>query len=108
MHSLDDRQIAELHKLRDLADAAYLELDESYSTGLISDSKSAVFAVMTAADAIDLPTILASEVRQLARESWEGAVGMGEVYERAGKAIAAIGKLQRLIESFLDEEGSQA
>lgn len=102
MHTLNDSQLGELRKFLALTKEASRELGDSFSTGLMSDSKSAVYAVKTAAAELDMPEELASQLQQMAEDSWQGAVSMGEVYTRAGSAIGAIGRLQRLIESVFE------
>lgn len=71
----------------------------------MSDSKSAVFDVKTAAAELDMPEELARQLQQIAEDSWDGAVNAGDVYARAGSAIGAIGRLQRLIESVFAAHG---
>src|SRR5512139_2422056 len=106
MYTLNEQQLADLQKLLKLANPAELELDETFSTGRMSDAKSAVFAVKRAAEALDVPAELAAQLQQVAQESWHGATGAGgDVYERAGKAIAGIGKIQGLLQSAMAVTG---
>lgn len=72
MQELSDVQWAGLREFNKLVEAANYELADSFETGRMSDSKTAVFDMREAANALDLPDILASELRQMAQESWRG------------------------------------
>ncbi len=98
MQSLSEEQWEELRKFNRLVKTADYELSDTFETGRMSDSKSAVFDMREAANALDLPDAIASELRQMAQESWQGALSSGgDVYARAGKAIAAVGKIERFL-----------
>jgi hypothetical protein len=92
---LPENQQILLRKFLDLIKLANDELADSFDTGNMRDSKSAVYAVLTASESLDLPDDLAIPVRKMARVAWEGASGIGDVYSRAGNAIHAIGNLQK-------------
>jgi len=102
VYSLNDMQLDALQQFLTLVNTADVELDETFSTGRMSDAKSAVFAVKTAAETLDLPDELARQLKQMAQDSWRGATGAEDVYGRAGNAIRAIGHIQTLIHSVLD------
>ncbi len=106
MYSLNEQQLSNLQKPLKLANTAELELDEAFSTGRMSDAKSAVFAVKTTVEMLDVPEELAAQLQQVAQESWHGATGAGgDVYERAGKAIAGIGRIQTLLGQVMEVKG---
>ncbi len=105
MQPLNEQQKAALRRLLALADAAFRELDDSISTGLMSDSKSAVYAMREAAEALAgesaVPGELAAELLRLAQASWSGVTSSGDAYERSSRAIAPIGDMERLVEPLL-------
>ena len=92
---LTENQQILLRKFLDLIKLANDELADSFDTGNMSDSKSAVYDVLTAAESLELPDDLAVPLRKMAHVAWNGASGMGDVYSRAGNAIHAIGNLQK-------------
>jgi hypothetical protein len=101
MQELDEQQKTALRKFLALAKAAFLELDDSISTGLMSDSKSAVFDMRTAADALAVPEEIASDLRRLAHDSWSGVTSSGDAYDRSARAIGPIGEMHRLLEPLV-------
>ncbi|HKB59728.1 MAG TPA: hypothetical protein VKC56_06730 [Gallionellaceae bacterium] len=101
MQELSVEQVAGLRRLFALAESAFRELDDAMGSGLMSDAKSAVFAMMEAAEALALPDDVAAELRRLATLSWQGVTGSGDAYERTSRAIGAIGDLERVIAPLL-------
>ncbi len=72
----------------------------------MSDAKSAVYAMVTAASELDVPEEVASRLRQLAKESWSGVAGPGDKYERTSRGISPIGEIVRFIASVLEAAGA--
>jgi hypothetical protein len=104
MFSIQQSQWDGLNGFRELVKQANYELADSFETGRMSDSKTAVFNVMNASETLNLPEELLSQFQDLGRAAWHGAVsGNGEssdVYARAGAAIAVIGQIEKLIDSI--------
>jgi hypothetical protein len=105
MPQLNEQQLLDLRRLRDLSRTAFIDLHDSIGSGMMSDSKSSVYAVMQAAKALDMSDEVAAPLRQAAHEAWQGAVSIGEAYDRAAQALAAIGNLQRAIAAVYDANG---
>lgn len=104
MYAIQQQQWDGLDSFRKLVHQAVLELDESFETGRMSDSKTAVYNVMKASEQLDLPEEIAQQFEDLGRMAWRGATsGDGEnsdVYARAGAAIGVIGKIEKLLDSL--------
>ncbi len=106
MQELDETQWEQLRNFNKLVSLADYELSDTFDTGRMSDSRSAVFAVMNAADALNLPEEIAAELRAMAHDSWQGALSSGgDVYARAGNAIAAIGRIQNFLGTLCAAHG---
>lgn len=97
-----------LRKILDLIKQAHNEPADSFDTDRMSGSKSAVYDVMTAAEAPELPDDLATPLRAMAQVAWDGASGTGDVYGRAGGAIHAIGKLQKYVRAVETEASANS
>lgn len=105
MTLLSDEQHDSLLRFRGMVTLAIAELSDSISTGLMSDSKTAVYNVIQAADELVLPDELNHQLQSLVHSAWHGvAAGDGissDVYTRAAVAIQELGKLDRMIEANL-------
>jgi hypothetical protein len=101
---LNEKQLDALRAFLALVHEAERDLNESFETGMMSDSKSSVFAVSRASEKLELPADMLAEIQQMALEARYGATGDGDVYRRAGCAIAAIGRIERYVEPLLAGE----
>lgn len=101
---LNERQLDALRAFLVLVHEAERDLNDSFETGMMSDSKSSVFAVFFASEKLELPADIQAEIQQMALDARYGATGGGEVYQRAGAAMGAIGRIERYIEPLLAGE----
>lgn len=104
MFTVEQQQWEGLDNFRELVKQASCELADSIETGMMSDSKTAVFKVREASKTLDLPEELASQFEELGRVAWRGITsGDGvntDVYTRASTAIGVIGQIERLLDSI--------
>jgi hypothetical protein len=82
-------------------DDAISELGDSIKSDLMSDSKSAVYDVERAGEALPLPPAILSNICSMTMAAWSSVVGSGDVYQRASRTIAELGKSRRHIEDLL-------
>lgn len=103
MTQLNEKQLEALRAFVVLVNEAASDLNESFETGMMSDSKSSAYAVMMASEQIDLPADILPNIQRMAKDVWHGASGGGgdDVYSRAGNAMGAIGRIERYIEPLL-------
>jgi hypothetical protein len=103
MSQLNEKQLEALRAFVVLLNEAESDLNESFETGMMSDSKSSAYAVMKASEQLGLPADILPEIQQMAKDVWHGASSGGgdDVYSRAGNAMGAIGRIERYIEPLL-------
>jgi hypothetical protein len=102
MGSLSAQQIASLQGVLKACESAVSELADSCESGLMSDAKSSVYAVLTAVEGLSVPDELAKRLHQLADEAWNLTVSGGDdAYARAGAGLGGIGKLQSFLRNLL-------
>ena len=105
MHDLDDTQWDDLRELHQLASLADMETDAALYSGNLDDAKTAIQAVVTAADALALPDGLASELQRLALAALQATDASGEMKARASGAMRAVDEIERAIESRFSAAG---
>lgn len=102
MTILTNEQQASLQALSALSRSAFVDLSDSLDTTNMSDSKSSVYALREATNALQLPDELNTQFQAIGEEAWKGVCSSsGDTYARCAKALAALGKLDTLMASVL-------
>lgn len=109
MCRLTEQQARDLGQYRKLLQVAIDELSDSLHTDYMSDSKHAVFKVIRATENLALPNAVTEKLKSMSKEALAAAIGSGDVFDRAGKAIAAIGRIQAYLQAICtpDNRGLQ-
>lgn len=101
MKTLSDTDKTALQDLFKLSNSACEDLYDSIDTGLMCDSKSAVHAVLKAVETLPLPEEITTPLHTIALEARQGVASADDTYHRCAKALAALGRLEKLINNML-------